>query len=122
MPIIDPPYIPVGEVGGFNPSEKYESVRMIIHNIWQYIESHKCHVPNHQPVYIRYIPSLHYCHSDMIPTPKFPSPRHWRCVMPLFQRRCGSARARHSPPSDDLKGRESQKRSHARDIISQVGA
>jgi hypothetical protein len=31
-------------VGGFNPSEKYESVGMIIPNIWE-------NVPNHQPEY-----------------------------------------------------------------------
>ena len=33
-------------VGGFNPSEKYESIGMIIPNIWE----NKIHVPNHQPV------------------------------------------------------------------------
>ena len=33
-------------VGGFNPSEKYESNGMIIPNIWK-----KKNVPNHQPVY-----------------------------------------------------------------------
>jgi len=31
-------------VGGFNPSEKYESLGMIIPNIWEK------NVPNHQPV------------------------------------------------------------------------
>ena len=36
-------------VGGFNPSEKYESqFGMIIFNIWKHIS----HVPNHQPVMI----------------------------------------------------------------------
>jgi len=39
-------------VGGFNPSEKYESqlgllIGMFIPNIWK----NKSHVPNHQPVY-----------------------------------------------------------------------
>ena len=34
-------------VGGFNPSEKYVSVGMIIPNIWR----KNNHVPNHQPVY-----------------------------------------------------------------------
>ena len=33
-------------VGGFSLSEKYESVRMIIPNIWK----HNPNVPNHQPV------------------------------------------------------------------------
>ena len=32
-------------VGGFNPSEKYLSVGMILPNIWK----NKVHVPNHQP-------------------------------------------------------------------------
>ena len=35
-------------VGGFNPSEQYSSVGMIIPNIWK----NKIHVPNQQPVYI----------------------------------------------------------------------
>ena len=34
-------------VGGFNPSEKYQSIGTIIPNIWK----NKIHVPNHQPVY-----------------------------------------------------------------------
>jgi hypothetical protein len=33
-------------VGGFNPSEKYESVEVIIPNIWK-----NKFVPHHQPVY-----------------------------------------------------------------------
>ena len=33
-------------VGGFNPSEKYESVGVIIPNIW------KKNAPNHQPAYV----------------------------------------------------------------------
>ena len=37
-------------VGGFNPSEKYEFVSWDFYS--QYMESHKTHVPNHQPVYI----------------------------------------------------------------------
>jgi hypothetical protein len=32
-------------VGGFNPSEKYQSVGMMIPNLWE----NKSHVPNHQP-------------------------------------------------------------------------
>ena len=32
-------------VGGFNPPDKYESVGMIIPNIWE----NNSHVPNHQP-------------------------------------------------------------------------
>ena len=32
-------------VGGLNPSEKYQSIGMIIPNIWE----NKIHVPNHQP-------------------------------------------------------------------------
>ena len=32
-------------VGDFNPSEKYESIGMIIPNIWK----NESHVPNHQP-------------------------------------------------------------------------
>ena len=35
-------------VGGFNPSEKYQSVGMIIPNIWK-----NKNVPNHQPVLYR---------------------------------------------------------------------
>ena len=35
-------------IGGFNPSEKYESVGIIIPNIW----TNKRHVPKHQPEYI----------------------------------------------------------------------
>ena len=35
-------------VGGFNPSEKYESIGIIIPNVWK----NKSHVPNHQPVII----------------------------------------------------------------------
>ena len=35
-------------VGGFNPSEKYEFVSW--YDYTQYMESHKSHVPNHQPV------------------------------------------------------------------------
>ena len=35
-------------VGGVNPSEKYESQLGWWHS--QYMESHKIHVPNHQPV------------------------------------------------------------------------
>ena len=34
-------------VGGLNPSEKYQSIGMIIPNIWE----NKIDVPNHQPVY-----------------------------------------------------------------------
>jgi len=34
-------------VGGFNPSEQYESVGMIVPNIWK----NKKNVPNHQPGY-----------------------------------------------------------------------
>ena len=34
-------------VGGLKASEKYESVGMIIPNIWE----NKIHVPNHQPVW-----------------------------------------------------------------------
>ena len=34
-------------VGGFNPSEKYEFVSWDYYS--QYMESHKIHVPNHQP-------------------------------------------------------------------------
>ena len=37
-------------VGGFNPSEKYESVGMTILNIW------KKNVPNHQPAIYIYSP------------------------------------------------------------------
>ena len=33
-------------VGGLNPSEKYESIGIIIPNIWE----NKIDVPNHQPV------------------------------------------------------------------------
>ena len=40
-------------VGGFNPTEKYEFVSRDDYS--QYMESHKTHVPNHQPVYIYYI-------------------------------------------------------------------
>ena len=40
-------------VGGFNPSEKYEFVSWDHYS--QYMESHKIHVPNHQPVYIYHI-------------------------------------------------------------------
>ena len=32
-------------VGGFNPSEKYQSVADFVPNIWK----NKIHVPNHQP-------------------------------------------------------------------------
>ena len=32
-------------IGGFNPSEKYQSVGIIIPNIWK----NESHVPNHQP-------------------------------------------------------------------------
>jgi hypothetical protein len=35
-------------VGGFNPSEKYESVGSIIPNMWK----NKSHVPNHKPAMI----------------------------------------------------------------------
>ena len=43
-------------VGGFNPSEKYEFVSWDFYSQYsQYMESHKTHVPNHQPVYIYYI-------------------------------------------------------------------
>ena len=35
----------VNLVGGLNPSEKYESLGMIIPNIWK----NQIHVPNHQP-------------------------------------------------------------------------
>ena len=35
-------------IGGFNPSEKYVSVGMIIPNIWK----NKIHVPNHQPAIV----------------------------------------------------------------------
>ena len=35
-------------VGGFNPSEKYEFVSWDHYS--QYMESHKIHVPDHQPV------------------------------------------------------------------------
>ena len=35
-------------VGGFNPSEKYESQMELLFPIWKNIS----HVPNHQPVYI----------------------------------------------------------------------
>ena len=38
-------YADIYLVGGFNPSEKYESVGMIIPNIWK----NKKNVPNHQP-------------------------------------------------------------------------
>ena len=42
-------------VGGFNPSEKYESIGIIIPNIYIYIYmENKSHVPNHQPVDIIY--------------------------------------------------------------------
>ena len=34
-------------VGGFNPSEKYLSNGIIVHNIWK----NKIHVPNHQLVF-----------------------------------------------------------------------
>ena len=37
-------------VGGFNPSEKYESQLGFWHS--QYMENHEIHVPNHQPDYI----------------------------------------------------------------------
>jgi hypothetical protein len=37
-------------VGGFNPSEKYESQLGWLFPIYIYMESHKIHVPNHQPV------------------------------------------------------------------------
>jgi len=33
------------QFGGFNPSEKYESVGIIVPNTWK----NKSHVPNHQP-------------------------------------------------------------------------
>ena len=33
------------QVGGFNQSEKYQSVGIILPNIWK----NKIHVPNHQP-------------------------------------------------------------------------
>jgi hypothetical protein len=39
-------------VGGFNPSEKYEFVRLDHHP--SYWGSHKIHVPNHQPVMLNY--------------------------------------------------------------------
>jgi hypothetical protein len=44
-------------VGGFNPSEKYEFVSWDddIPYYYDYMESHKIHVPNHQPVYIKSI-------------------------------------------------------------------
>jgi hypothetical protein len=35
-------------VGGFNPSEKY-SMKASWEYYFQYVESHKIHVPNHQP-------------------------------------------------------------------------
>ena len=35
-------------VGGFNPSEKYSSVGMIIPNIWKIMKNHQ-NVPSHQP-------------------------------------------------------------------------
>ena len=38
-------YLLASLVGGFNPSEKYKSVGMIIPNICK----NKIHVPNHQP-------------------------------------------------------------------------
>ena len=46
--IIHPPKQRKKLVGGFNPSEKYESNGMIIPSIWK----NKIHVPNHQPVCI----------------------------------------------------------------------
>jgi hypothetical protein len=39
-------YADIYLVGGFNPSEKYESVGMIIPNIWK----NTSNVPKHQPV------------------------------------------------------------------------
>ena len=41
-------FMNINLVGGFNPSEKYESVGVIILSIWK----NKSHVPNHQPVNI----------------------------------------------------------------------
>ena len=41
-------------VGGFNPSEKYSSIGMIIPNIWE----NKIDVPNHQPAHVSQIKSL----------------------------------------------------------------
>ena len=46
-------------VGGFNPSEKYESVGMIIPNIWK----NRTHVPNHQPA-ARPAPPQTWWHGD----------------------------------------------------------
>ena len=40
-------YVFIYLVGGFNPSEKYESQLGWWHS--QYMDSHKSHVPNHQP-------------------------------------------------------------------------
>jgi hypothetical protein len=37
-------------VGGFNPSEKYESQLELLFHI--YIWKNKLHVPNHQPEYV----------------------------------------------------------------------
>jgi hypothetical protein len=48
-------------IGGFNPSEKYESVGIIIPNIW----TNKRHVPKHQPEYI-YILSKYRKNKSMI--------------------------------------------------------
>ena len=36
-------------IGGFNPSE---NMKVSLGFYSQYMESHKIHVPNHQPVYI----------------------------------------------------------------------
>ena len=49
-PHLDYIYIYIYMVGGFNPSEKYARQLGLWHS--QYMESHKIHVPNHQPIYI----------------------------------------------------------------------
>ena len=51
-------------VGGFNPSDKYES--QLGPDYSQYMESHKNHVPNHQPVYHVYIYIYIYYHDNII--------------------------------------------------------
>ena len=63
-------------VGGFNPPEKYEFVSWDYYS--QYMESHKSHVPNHQPDYINHIKSpyrsfLKWEYTIPIYTPNHPS-------------------------------------------------
>ena len=62
-------------VGGFNPSEKYESVGMVLPNIWE----NKIHVPNHQSEHV-----FANCNLGSLKIARlyhFVDFRHWRSIV-----------------------------------------